>query len=202
MENKHEEGGLVSLSSAATVTTEQDKMQLGALGQHIGPDSGYPSLEANELFPGSQSIHNPLAPLNCLKTAGSSKENNHSLESAENPAWHSESRNPLSQSAGGAGTVGEKEELKSEIWVVLQPHQGQPCPHCHQFPGVGVTSRSYTRVESCDCKPTSLSIHGQTPSDLKSGLAGKAKEIQKIAPNRDWFTILNEEMVKFFTSKV
>jgi hypothetical protein len=43
---------------------------------------------------------------------------------------------------------------------------------------------------------------GLLKSDLKSGLAGKAKESQKIAPHRDWITILNEEMVKFSTSKV
>lgn len=70
-------------------------------------------------------------------------------------------------------------------------------------PGVGTTSPSCTEsgVVTVNQSP-SQAMAGLLKSDLKSGLAGKAKESQKIAPHRDWNTILNEEMVKFSTSKV
>lgn len=99
----------------------------GAFRSNIGPDPSIFLLRPSERFPGSPIIYNPLAPLICLKVAGHRKEKNHSPESAENPAWHSESRNPLSRSAGAAGTVGENEELKSEMGSAAA-HEGRTVP--------------------------------------------------------------------------
>lgn len=72
-------------------------------------------MRATELLP--DRVYTCLVPLYCLKAAGPWTKRNPSPESVENPAWHSESQNPPSQSAGAAGTVGEKEELKLEAGV-------------------------------------------------------------------------------------